>query len=182
MTHEEGHEAYSPDPSKPIGSEHVAQFSDEVLRCLLTGNILRPGLFPSDNKLFGFGETSPDNSGEQRETSTEEIDCSPVILASLNDSQINDSGEKVATGVTLLENTTAQASSNRRHILKTSGRSTSPDAAHSNTKQTPDGQELLVRVDETRSKLEYHDQKAIKNQGPLSSITVGTETNDNGTQ
>lgn len=46
----------------------------------------------------------------------------------------------------------------------------------------PDGQELLVRVDETRSKLEYHDQKAIKNQGPLSSITVGTETNDNGTQ
>lgn len=105
VTHEEGHEAYSPDPSKPcrelsdhslqfkkltIGSEHVAQFSDEVLRCLLTGNILRPGLFPSDNKLFGFGETSPDNSGEQRETSTEEIDCSPVILASLNDSQIND--------------------------------------------------------------------------------------------
>lgn len=46
----------------------------------------------------------------------------------------------------------------------------------------PDGQELLVRVDETRSKLEYHDQKAIENQGPLSSITVGTETNDNGTQ
>lgn len=47
---------------------------------------------------------------------------------------------------------------------------------------SPDGQELLVRVDKPRSKLEYHDQKAVENQGPLSSITVGTKTNDNGTQ
>lgn len=106
-THEESHETDSPDPSKPcpqtirsflpdfldkltIGPEHVDQFSHEVLSGLLAGNTVRLGLFSSDNELLGFRETSPDNSCKQGQTGAEEVDCSPVVLALLNDSQIDD--------------------------------------------------------------------------------------------
>lgn len=73
-----------------IGPEHVAQFSHEILSGLLAGNTVRLGLFSCDNELLGFRETSPDNSCKQGQTGAEEVDCSPMVLAVLNDSQIDD--------------------------------------------------------------------------------------------
>lgn len=58
---------------------------------------------------------------------------------------------------------------------------THPDSAHGDPKQRSHRQKLLIRIAETRSQLEDGDQQQVDDQGPFPAVSIGGDSEDDGT-
>lgn len=93
--------------------------------------------------------------------------------------QINDSGDEVSTGVSLLHNSAGKATSLDREVLKGRGRGQSPDTSHTDTEKTSDGEELVEGLDEAAAKGERRNKEEVGDQWPLPTKPIRNKTKGN---
>ena len=78
--------------------------------------------------------------------------------------QVDESGDEVTDGVSLLHYTAGETMSLDRKVLEGSGGGETPDTPHANAEETTDG-----------------DEEEVADQWPFSTVTIGEETEDDGT-
>ena len=81
-------------------------------------------------------------------------------------------------GISLLEDAAGKTTSLYREVFEGGCGGQTPDASHADTEETPDGEELLERMDETGAEGEDSDDEKIDDQGPFAPEAVRDETED----
>lgn len=82
---EPGHDADTPDATKPVGLQHGSDFLEESPGGLPAGNIGRLGLFSCDQELSRLGQASANEGSEEGETGSDKVERSPGVRGFGND-------------------------------------------------------------------------------------------------
>ena len=159
--------------------EHLPDLAEEDT-CLrlaigLLGLVL-PLLSSAEEDLtLGKGETQ--QSGEARDAG-----ASPKLFtpAGFRDKvQVDDSGDEVSAGVSLLHDSAGKTTSLDREVFKGRGRGQSPDTSHTDTEKTSNGEELMEGLDEAAAEGERGNKEEVGDQWPLPTKSIRNKTKGN---
>ena len=126
---------------------------------------------------MAFGKGEPQYGSKARDAGT-----SPELRAPTgfgNEVEVNDSGDEVSTGVSLLHNSASKTASLDRKVFKGRGRSQTPDTSHTNAEKSSNGEELVKGLNEATAQGERRDEEEIGDQRPLSTKPIRNEAEDN---
>ena len=174
---ESGHQQDGVDGQQPVVLEHLLDFVEEDAGLGLGGldGVIAALLFSTEEDL-AFGKKSTQEGGKGRDTGGSPEECAPRGFG--NEVEVYDGGDEVADSVTLLHDAAGKTTSLDREVLEGGGGSHTPDTAHADTEETPDGEELLEGLNETRTEGKDGDEEEIADQGPLAAISIRDETKD----
>ena len=98
----------------------------------------------------------------------------------INKTTSKSGGKKVAKGIALLHDARDQTSCSFRAVLKGRCSNVSVQPTHCNAKECTAGQELLISLAESGAEFEDDEEKVVYNERPLSSVSVGSDTECDG--
>lgn len=96
---------------------------EEVLGRLLRSHVRGLGLLTREKELARLGEESTEDRSGEGEAGADKVEAAPGVLGVRDDGEVDDCGEEVAGGVTLLEDTREETSSLGRDVLEGPDRS-----------------------------------------------------------
>jgi len=136
-------------------------------------------LLLSAEEDFALGQESSNESGESGNTRASPEESAPAGLG--DEIQVDESGDEVTGGVSLLHYTAGDTTSLDRKVLEGTGGGKTPDTSHADAEETTESKELGKGVDETGTEGEDGDEEEVADQRPFSTVTIGEETEDDGT-
>lgn len=164
------------DTHHPVQFHHLLGLLEEHLR--LCGRIQPTGPLGSlgAQKHLTLRQHGPHTSCEQGNTGSCPEKTAPASCNHRYKLQVDASGEEVAYGVPLLENTASNTTGFDGKILKGSGCGEAPNTTHANTKEGADCEELAESLDEASTELENGDEEEVSYKRPSSAETVGNNS------
>ena len=174
---ETGHQQYGVDGQHPVVLEHLFDFMEEDAS-LGPGGVdgVVPLLLSSTDEDVAFGKKSAQESGKGRDAGSSPEESTPSGFG--NEVEVDDGGDEVTYGVTLLHDAAGKATSLYGEVLEGGCGSEAPDTSHADAEETSDGEELLEGLDEAGAEGEDGDEEEIADQGPLAAISIRDETED----
>lgn len=179
---ETSHEQDTVDADLPLTLEHVLERFTKGLGLGGTVRTLFGFLSLVSKEEFRFGQDGSEAGSKEGKTSTEVEEDSPVVGSNHPRAQVDRSGQEVAKGVTLLEDTRVETSRSGRHVLQGSGSTHTPDTTHTDTKETSNSQEARVVGDETSSEGQDGNDEQVSYHWPLSTKSIREETKEDGSK
>lgn len=125
---------------------------------------------------FALGQKSTNETGEGGNTCASPEERAPGGLG--DEVQVDESGDEVTDGVSLLHYTAGETTSLDRKVLEGSGGGETPDTPHADAEETTESKELGECLDETGTEGEDGDEEEVADQRPFSTVTIGEETED----
>jgi len=110
-----GHEKDSVNAAFPVVFQHLLGLAKEDLCLLARGSALLLLELLGLEEDLGFRDESTDESGEGRNACTKVEEAAPAVMG--DDGEVDDGGDEVATGVTLLENATGETTKFNREVF-----------------------------------------------------------------
>lgn len=175
-----GHEEDSPNEATSVFLSHVLNIlspgPERGLAWLQVGLTLSL-LLDEEGR---FGEACTKDTGEAGETGAKEEKDAPVA-ALLNPSEVDASGKNVADTPALLHDTGEETSGSDWHVLEGVCRCKPPNSTHCNAEKGSEGKELCIGLDEAGTKREGSDEHEVDNEGPLTTVSIRNDTENDGT-
>ena len=119
-----------------------------------------------------------DKGSEQAESGAKVEEDAPVATVLWDEGEVDDGGEEVADGVSLLEDAGREAAYFDRQVFERGGGGEAPYAAHADAEEGADGEELLECLDEAGTQLDEGDDEEVGDEGPFATVTVRDDTED----
>ena len=158
--------------------KHLTGLVQEDLGLVRGGVAAGEGLSSSTNEELTLWEEGADDSREGRDTSGAPEERAPANRDLWDEVEVDDGGDEVANGITLLENTGRETARLYRQVFKRGRGGQTPDTAHSDTEERTNGKELLEGLDETRAKLDGGDDDEVEDEGPFTPVAIGDDAKD----
>jgi hypothetical protein len=170
------HEKNEVDQNHPMFLERNLSFSDESSSDITT-------FISNENTLLvgvGLRQAKTEDDDEDRRASTEPEEWPPSMARSVDQSSSESCRKQISKCISLLQYTRDQTTRRLGTILKSSRGSISIETAHGDTEERTAGKELFVGLAETGAELEDDEEKVVDNERPLSTVTVGSNTECDG--
>lgn len=125
-------------------------------------------------------QVQPGNDDQNWRARAEPEQGAPAVARRVDQSAREDNGQEVAEGVALLHHARNDATGGRGAVFESRCGHVAVQAAHGDTKECADPQELRVVVAETGGELQHNEEDVIHYKGPLASPTIRGDTERDG--
>ncbi len=137
-----------------MGLEHRLRFSNEDFRILLRRLPLCPFKLPRSHEHLRFWHDGADTRGEERDPRRRPEQRAPGLRDMWDEPQVDHGGDQIAHRVALLEDAARHPTHFDGQVLERVGGGEPPYAAHGDTEERANGEELVKGLHESRAELE----------------------------